>query len=194
MAPGVTLSGQGEIETVLKLEENSIQNNAGHGLQSFGNAFRVSFIDNKIQNNGGKSLDLVALPDENIVGYADVDNFCSYDPLAYPCIVTWQSQHGYEAGNEIDIELESQGSDDNAQPQTRFTWQLSSDKVVQFTNQSTDPDGDSLTWLWDLGEGAPCAHLPDEPTYLHCENPTHEYSSSGWYPVTLFAWDDKGLG
>jgi PKD repeat protein len=43
---------------------------------------------------------------------------------------------------------------------------------VRFTDQST---GGAIAWLWNFGDG----------TTSTLQNPTHTYSSQGWYTVTL---------
>ena len=55
--------------------------------------------------------------------------------------------------------------------------------TIQFTDQSTDPDGEIVSWSWDFGDGS---------TSLQ-QNPTHRYASPGDYTVTLTVMDDDGL-
>jgi PKD repeat protein len=47
---------------------------------------------------------------------------------------------------------------------------------------SIDPEGSSLTYQWDFGDGETSPE----------SNPTHTYSSGGSYTVTLTVTDDKG--
>lgn len=54
--------------------------------------------------------------------------------------------------------------------------------VVTFTNNSTDEDSDSLTYVWDFGDGS--APSPEV-------NPKHTYAAKGSYNVTLIANDGK---
>ena len=54
--------------------------------------------------------------------------------------------------------------------------------VVSFANKSTDADSDSLTYVWDFGDGsAPSTEV----------NPKHTYAAKGSYNVTLIANDGK---
>ena len=53
--------------------------------------------------------------------------------------------------------------------------------VVLDGSASTDPDGDSLTFSWDFGDGA----LGDGPT------PSHTYTSAGTYAVSLVVNDGE---
>jgi hypothetical protein len=53
---------------------------------------------------------------------------------------------------------------------------------VQFTNTAQDPDGQMVEFLWDFGDG----------TTSTAENPSHTYTSSGKFTVTLWVTDDQG--
>lgn len=55
--------------------------------------------------------------------------------------------------------------------------------TVQFTDESTDPDGQIVDWLWEFGDG----ETSSDP------NPTHAYAEPGSYPVTLTVSDDSEL-
>ena len=56
-------------------------------------------------------------------------------------------------------------------------------ETVQFTDTSSDPDGDDITaWQWDFG---------DETTADE-QNPTHAYTVAGTYTVSLVVTDAKG--
>lgn len=53
--------------------------------------------------------------------------------------------------------------------------------VIQFTDTSTDPDGEIVAWLWDFGDGTTSTE----------QNPTHRYEREGVYTVTLTVTDDR---
>jgi PKD repeat protein len=56
------------------------------------------------------------------------------------------------------------------------------DESVQFVgSNSTDPDGDDLTFCWTFGDG----------NISHENNPTHTYQSGGTFEVTLTVDDEK---
>ena len=52
--------------------------------------------------------------------------------------------------------------------------------VVQFIDQSYDPDGNIVAWNWDFGDGLTSNE----------QNPKHEYSLAGNYVVSLTVTDD----
>jgi len=54
--------------------------------------------------------------------------------------------------------------------------------VVRFTDQSTDPDGEIVSWAWEFGDGASSTQ----------PSPTHRYPAPGTYTVSLVLTDDDG--
>ncbi len=54
--------------------------------------------------------------------------------------------------------------------------------TIQFTDTSTDPDGEIVAWQWDFGDGTTSTQ----------QNPTHRYEEGGVYTVTLTVTDDRG--
>ena len=59
---------------------------------------------------------------------------------------------------------------------------LSTTDTLEFTDRSTDTDGQVVAWAWDFGDGAES----------DAQNPQHSYSRSGSYTVTLVVKDDDG--
>ena len=53
---------------------------------------------------------------------------------------------------------------------------------ISFSDRSTDPDGEIVAWQWSFGDG----HSARDP------NPTHRYTTDGWYEVSLSVVDDAG--
>lgn len=98
--------------------------------------------------------------------------------------------HTYESNGKYTVELtvsDGQDSDtfskefnigSNNPPVASFTSKADG-KTVKFTNNSSDPDGDKLTYSWDFGDGKTSTD----------ENPSHEYATSGRYTVTLTVSD-----
>jgi PKD repeat protein len=69
---------------------------------------------------------------------------------------------------EVEIDTPSSGSQDSAK--------------VSFGATGHDEEDQTLTWLWDFGDGKESTD----------ESPTHEYSKSGDYIVTVTVTDDDG--
>lgn len=46
---------------------------------------------------------------------------------------------------------------------------------IHFSDQTTNPSGNIIAWMWDFGDG----------TTSNLQNPVHPYTSSGTYPVSL---------
>ena len=69
----------------------------------------------------------------------------------------------------------------NASPAAQFG-QACSDLRCQFSDQSTDTDGQVVSWSWALGDGASSA----------VRNPAHTFAASGTYTVSLAIRDDEG--
>lgn len=57
------------------------------------------------------------------------------------------------------------------------------DETVQFTDQSTDADGQITSWDWDFGDGSTSTE----------QNPTHSYTTAGSFTVTLAVTDNDDL-
>ncbi len=74
---------------------------------------------------------------------------------------------------------------ENVPPVAQFTFsplEPTVDDVVQFTDQSHDPDGKISKWSWDFGDGAESA----------LRNPSHQYAEPGIYTVELTVTDNDG--
>jgi PKD repeat protein len=73
----------------------------------------------------------------------------------------------------------------NAAPTADFTITPTSPKAgetVEFSDKSTDPDGDPLQYLWDFGDGFTSTLM----------NPQHAYSTTGEMKVSLRVVDTEG--
>jgi PKD repeat protein len=69
---------------------------------------------------------------------------------------------------------------ENRAPIADFTYSVEG-RVVVFTDVSTDPDGDPLSYHWDFGDGVTSTE----------ENPAHTYESNATYVITLNVTDGK---
>ncbi len=67
----------------------------------------------------------------------------------------------------------------NQPPVALFSF-LASGLTVEFTDNSTDPDGTITAWEWDFGDGNSST----------LQNPTHTYDTANTYIVTLTVTDD----
>lgn len=73
----------------------------------------------------------------------------------------------------------------NRPPVVNFTWNPNSPGAgvaVSFIDQSYDPDGNIVSWLWHFGDGSSSTQ----------RNPIHTYQSVGTYSVQLTVRDDCG--
>ena len=71
-------------------------------------------------------------------------------------------------------------------PVANFTFTPATPRVgqtVQFTDQSTDPDGKIQSWSWDFGDGTTSTE----------RNPRHQYAREGTYTVKLTVTDNDDL-
>jgi chitodextrinase len=70
---------------------------------------------------------------------------------------------------------------DNRPPDADYNWHCE-DLDCQFTDASSDPDGDVVRWDWRFGDGA----TSDQA------EPLHQYPAPGTYEVTLVVTDNDG--
>lgn len=112
-----------------------------------------------------------------------------YSPGAYSVKAQVKDEHGTTSGwsttTYITILDGDNEGDKNKQPDASFTFSPSNpttDDTIQFTDISTDSDGDISSWHWDFG---------DDYESLK-QNPQHKYSYSGTYTVTLDISDNDG--
>lgn len=88
----------------------------------------------------------------------------------------------------LTIKIEKPNTPENNQTQNEiphpdFSLSLNQKtSTVQFTDLSTDPDGNISQWHWDFGD----VNTSSE------QNPTHKYIADQTYTITLTIWDDQG--
>ncbi|MCJ7570727.1 MAG: PKD domain-containing protein [Candidatus Thermoplasmatota archaeon] len=115
---------------------------------------------------------------------------------------TKNSQHKYSAIGTYTVTLEVTDNDGvkksisktivinppeppNNQPTPSFSFTpstLTTDDTIQFIDASSDSDGWITAWLWNFGDGKTSTS----------QNPTHKYTNSGTFTVSLQVTDDDG--
>jgi serine protease len=91
----------------------------------------------------------------------------------------WDQYFGHGMVDAYAACLQAQGG--NQPPVADFTYVVN-DLTVTFTDQSYDPDGTIVSWLWNFGDSNTST----------AQNPVHTYASSGTYSVTLTVTDNDG--
>ena len=74
---------------------------------------------------------------------------------------------------------------DNQPPTAAFSYSPTNpttEDIIQFTDESTDPDGIIMSWIWTFGDGNTSSG----------QNPSHQFVESGIYTVSLTVTDDDG--
>jgi PKD repeat protein len=71
------------------------------------------------------------------------------------------------------------GTPENRPPQADFHWHCE-DLDCQFTDASTDSDGNIIAWSWQFGDGTSSAET----------GPRHQFAAAGIYSVTLTVTDN----
>jgi len=82
-----------------------------------------------------------------------------------------------DAFNKSDVDV----PEPNQAPVASFTW-TTSGLTADFSNESFDPDGSIVSYEWAFGDGSTSTSA----------NPSHTYSTDGFYLVTLTVTDDEG--
>ncbi|HXV73063.1 MAG TPA: S8 family serine peptidase [Acidimicrobiia bacterium] len=94
-------------------------------------------------------------------------------PGTYTVELTVTDDQGDPATISQQVEV-SDGSPVNNPPNASFS-ESCADLQCDFTNSSTDPDGDPLTYLWDFGDGNTSTAV----------SPSHGYAGAGTFTVSL---------
>ncbi len=72
----------------------------------------------------------------------------------------------------------------NPPPDVSFTFNnVCTDTLFTFTDESAIDTGQIVAWGWDFGDGSP---------QVQAQNTTHQFSTTGYYDVTLVAVSDSG--
>ncbi len=82
----------------------------------------------------------------------------------------------------LNIRALTEAQPDPIAPVADFTF-VADDRLVSFTNTSSDADSTALSYLWNFGDGQTSTE----------QNPQHEYAADGIYNVSLTVTDDTEL-
>ncbi|WP_237055155.1 ExeM/NucH family extracellular endonuclease [Microbulbifer sediminum] len=96
-------------------------------------------------------------------------------------INTFYRADPYRASDHDPVIVELDLPRANSAPQADFAFDTSK-RHVQFTDRSTDVDGEIVRWQWMFGDGASSSE----------QNPRHRYTVPGEYTVTLLVEDNLG--
>jgi tetratricopeptide (TPR) repeat protein len=146
----------------------------------------------RIQFDASSSSD----PDGEIVEYAwDWDSDGSYNETITDPLI----EHTFTSAGSHRVTLRVTDDDgatgtitktvsvgEKEPPQASFTFSPAEPSIldtVQFTDTSTDPDGQIIKWGWNFGDGSTSS----------APNPTHQYTEKKAFTVTLTVTDNDGL-
>ena len=82
----------------------------------------------------------------------------------------------------LNIRALTDAQPDPIAPVADFTY-VADDRLVSFTNTSSDADSSALSYAWDFGDGQTSSE----------QNPQHQYAADGSYNVTLTVTDESEL-
>ncbi|MGB0652342.1 MAG: PKD domain-containing protein [Thermoplasmatota archaeon] len=105
--------------------------------------------------------------------------------VSTPAAAWWYiGAHAYEGSGTVRITAthDGQAGPTNRAPTASFTHSCTGRACSFDASGSSDPDGDSLTYSWDFGDGASGSGV----------SPSHTYASGGSYTVTLTVDDGNG--
>ncbi len=130
----------------------------------------------------------IVLPDTTLEGetfyVSSGDEIVQYKPgdkiqlslASGPVEVQLFDKYGFLRGMDNEIPI-------NLPPSANFEFEKShsdNQTTVQFTDTSSDPDGQIIEWLWDFGDGRTSSE----------KDPFYTYSTAGCYSVSLTVLDD----
>ncbi|MBC7081289.1 MAG: PKD domain-containing protein [Thermoplasmatales archaeon] len=112
-------------------------------------------------------------------GYGNISYHKYIKPGIYKVKLVIIDNNGSKKEKEKEIEII------NREPSADFIYspeKASPGEEMEFTDLSTDMDGEIISYIWNFGDG----------TFSYEKNPTHAYEKPGEYEVTLIVKDDYG--
>ena len=97
----------------------------------------------------------------------------------YTVTLTVTDNEGAAGSGEQDVTVTDGTA--NSAPTADFTYAVT-DLTVDFTDQSSDSDGEVVSWDWDFGDGGTST----------AQSPSYTYAAGDTYTVTLTVTDDDG--
>lgn len=158
----------------------------GHGFRVNGNSHNITLEENIIEDNSGFGVEFNG---SRIDRFAFINNTISGNILAAVTAYSGKDMHwsnNHVSGNGSDATPASSGFVDSVMPQAGFSSESTVEvhSPARFVNlsRSGDSGGSIAHVLWDFDDGLPST----------ANNPTHIYTKTGTYQVTLIAWDSTG--
>lgn len=155
----------------------------------------LAFLDDTVTNDAEYFYQVAAL---NAAGESAKSNEAAAKPAAVIAGSTEQHpEHQYTALGRYNVTLivaDADGAESaaravievvNLAPQAAFIVEPDVPMALtltDFTDGSTDRDGNVTTWHWDFGDGFTSRE----------QHPSHVYLEGGWFNVTLTATDNEG--
>ncbi len=179
-SPSVDLTGVSQAELTFHhwFETESYDNGQYDWIKVTVNGNQVYYRDTTDSNVGSEdnfveeTIDISSYTGQSVNIEFTFDTVDDYD-------------NAYRGWYVDDIMVEGGSSGGNNAPSADFSFvptDPSAGDTVDFTDESSDSDGNIVSYSWDFGDG----HTSSQ------QNPSHSYGSSGTYTVILEAEDDDG--
>jgi len=150
------------------------------------------FVDGVLDCNPVSYSDINTCTGSVNIGYTKLWNCCRFKGLIDEVRIlnvaknaSWLSTEYKNQKEPSTFYIVGNEETSNIKPTADFTYSPENPSildVIQFTDESIDPDGDIVSWLWDFGDGSTST----------LQNPTHQYDEIGTYDVSLNVTDDYG--
>jgi PKD repeat protein len=95
---------------------------------------------------------------------------------------TYSGGPGLSGSSDTEPHRVNPATPENRPPHSDYNWHCEG-LTCDFTDRSTDPDGQVTAWSWNFGDGSAAVTQ---------RNPTHRYAGPGTYTVTLTVTDNRG--